>query len=326
MQADLFLCGQGHAAQGKPGVGRLKPCQRILGGGLRRVAGGEVKELFPAAFAHGFQGREEHAHGFADAGGSLTEQPGAAFVVGVLPGAAGAPDFARQCPLPGTVGVKRKPQGGQAAAAGFFPVQLTVRPRQILTEEFGQKIFQLLLRKMPRKTDDPVGIDLIIGQPHVDFRQTFLRTVNGTVHHALRPVTGVHFLGNFLFGHSGGLDLVDGHNAVFIGENAVRPAFQRKDDAVHLPVGGEGHFGFVAVPGGFLQPAVDARALKSAVEAGKAAVDAAAAQQKFHQLPDGQTDRGHGISPPCNRIYSTPNNFLHCSAASSTLAKSTAER
>ena len=79
VQAGFLLCRQGHAAQGKPGVGCLKPRQRILGGGLRRVAGGEVKEFFPAAFAHGFQGREEHAHGFADAGGILTEQPGAAF-------------------------------------------------------------------------------------------------------------------------------------------------------------------------------------------------------------------------------------------------------
>ena len=229
----------------------------------------------------------------------MTEQPCAFFGGG---GGAGPPDLARQCPLPGTVGFEWKPQGGQTAAAGFFPVQLPARPRQILAEEFVQKIFQLLLRKMPRKTDNTVGVDLIIGQPHVDFRQTFLRTVNGTVHHALRPVTGVHFLGNFLFGHGGGLDLVDGHDAVFIGENAVRPAFQRKDDAALFPVGGERHFGFVAVSGGFLQLAVDACTLKGTVEAGKPAVDAAAAQQKFHQLPDGQTDRGHGISPPENNL------------------------
>jgi hypothetical protein len=49
-----------------------------------------------------------------------------------------------------------------------------------------------------------------------------------------------------------------------------------------------------------LQAAVDARALVGAVKAGKAAVDAPGAQQKFHQLAHGQTKFGHGITSILN--------------------------
>ena len=126
--------------------------------------------------------------------------------------------------------------------------------------------------------------------------QAFLCAVDGSVHHALRPVAGVQFLGDLLIGDGSGLDLINSHGAVFIGENAVCPAFQRKGDAAGFPLRAEEYLGLIALPGGLLQLAVDACALVGAVKAGKAAVDAAGAQQKLHQLPDGQTDVGHDFT------------------------------
>ena len=163
-------------------------------------------------------------------------------------------------------------------------------------QEFVQELLQLLPGKVPYKAEDPVGVDLIIGQPHIHGGQAFLCAVDGSVHHALRPVAGVHVLADLFLGHRGGLDLVNGHNAGFIGKNAVGPALQRKADAVDRIIGAEGHLGGVTLPGGLLQPAVDAGTLQCTVKTGKPAVDAAAAQQKLHQLPDGQTDVGHDFT------------------------------
>ena len=92
-------------------------------------------------------------------------------------------------------------------------------------------------------------------------------------YHALRPVAGVQLLGDLLIGDGSGLDLVNGHGAVFIGENAVCPAFQRKGDAAGFPLRAEEYLGLIALPGGLLQLAVDACTLVGAVKAGKAAVD-----------------------------------------------------
>ena len=139
---------------------------------------------------------------------------------------------------------------------------------------------------------------MVIGQPHGQRFQPLLAAVNGGIHHALRPVAGVQLLGDLLIGNGGGLDLINGHSAFFVGENAVCPALQRKGDAAGFPLRAEEYLGLIALPGGLLQLAVDACALVGAVKAGKAAVDAAGAQQKLHQLPDGQMDACQGVSPP----------------------------
>ena len=122
-------------------------------------------------------------------------------------------------------------------------------------------------------------------------------------------MAGVQFLGDLLIGDGSGLDLINSHGAVFIGENAVCPAFQRKGDAAGFPLRAEEYLGLIALPGGLLQLAVDARTLVGAVEAGKAAVDAAGAQQKLHQLPDGQMDVCQGVSPPLCFTLSYPEQF-----------------
>ena len=183
----------------------------------------------------------------------------------------------------------------------------------------------MLPGELPGKALNLIGIDLIIGQPHGKRIQSLLAAVNGGIYHALRPVAGVQFLGDLLIGDGSGLDLVNSHGAVFIGENAVCPAFQRKGDAAGLPLRAEEHLSLIALSGGLLQLAVDACALVGAVKAGKAAVDAAGAQQKLHQLPDGQMDACQGVSPPFF-CYPTPNNSMHWAAAASTCAKSTAVR
>ena len=161
-----------------------------------------------------------------------------------------------------------------------------------------QKLLQLLPGELPGKALNLVGIDLIIGQPHGKRTQSLLAAENGGIYHALRPVAGVQLLGDLLVGNSGGLDLVNGHSAVFIGENAVCPALQRKGDAAGFPLRAEEYLGLITLPGGLLQLAVDACALVGAVEAGKAAVDAAGAEQKFHQLADRQAKSRHSGSLP----------------------------
>ena len=139
-------------------------------------------------------------------------------------------------------------------------------------------------------------------------------------------MAGVHVLGDRIKRYCGGFDLVDHHSTVFIGKNTIGPAFQRERDTVNLMVGGKRYFGFVAFTGSLLQFAVDARTFQRTVKAGESAVDAAGAQQKLHQLPDGQTDICQSISPPFKSYYVSPNISMHSAAASSTLPKSTAAR
>ena len=132
VQAGLFLGGQGHAAQGETGLCGTQPRYRVLGGGLGGVAGGQVEQLCAAALAHGLQGREERAHGLADAGRCLTKNAGAALAAGAFPSAAGAVHFTRQRPLSGAVFRKGELQRRKALAAPGVPVQLPLRPRGVL--------------------------------------------------------------------------------------------------------------------------------------------------------------------------------------------------
>ena len=219
-------------------------------------------------------------------------------MVGIPSGAAGAVDLPCQCPLPGAVLRKRKRQSGKALAAPCRPVQLPLCPWCILTKEFVQKLFQLRCGKAAHKADDLICIDLIIGQLDVQFRQALPGAVNGTVYHALRPVAGVHILGDRFIGDSGGLDLVNDRRAGTVGKNAVRTSFQKEREPLCLPLRREKHLGLIVLSGRFLQLAVDACTFQCAVKAGKTAVDAAGAQQKLHQLADGQMDGGQGGSLP----------------------------
>ena len=111
-------------------------------------------------------------------------------------------------------------------------------------------------------------------------------------------MAGVHVLGDVVGGDGCGLYLVDDRHARLVGEDAVGPAFDGEGDARRLPFAGEEDFGGVAFACGLLELAVDACALVGAVEAGKAAVDAAGAEQKFHQLADRQAKSRHSGSLP----------------------------
>ena len=222
-QAGLFLGCQGHAAQGQRGGGGPQAGEGVLGGGLRRVAGREVKQLFAAALAQSFQGREEGAHGLANAGGGLTKQPLAAL--------AGTVDFPRQRPLPGAVRRKGKVQGLQALVPAGGPVQLPPCPRDVIPQQALEKGVQRGGGKVPGVPQDLVGVDLIIGQPDVQRVQRLLLCVDGSVDHALGPVAGAAVLPQFLGGEGGGLDLVDDGGAVLILKNAVGTALNGECDA-----------------------------------------------------------------------------------------------
>ena len=174
VQTDFFLGGQGHAAQGKAGAGCPQAGQRVLGGGLGRVAGGEVEQLFAVPFPHGLQGRKDGAHGLADACGSLTEQPRAAFMAGVLSGAAGTVNFSGHGPLPGAVLRKGKLQGRKVCRAPGLPVPLPLCPGRILLQQVVQELLQFFLGKAASEAPDLVGVDLIIGQPDIRAGQILL--------------------------------------------------------------------------------------------------------------------------------------------------------
>ena len=295
VEADLLLGCQGHAAQSQLGIRRPQPRNGILSGGLSRVAGRQVEQLLAAAGADGPQSREEDAHGLADAGGGLTEEPDAAFR---RRGSAGAVDFAGQRPLPGPVGRKGKIQRRKAHAPLLLPRQLTLRPGGVLLEQILQKRFQLFKGEMPHEAEDVVGVDLVVGEPDVQLFQPLLTAIQRSVDHSLRPVARVHVLGDVAGGDGCGLYLVDDRHARLVGEDAVGPTFDGEGDARHLPFAGEEDFGGVAFACGLLELAVDACALVGAVEAGKAAVDAAGAEQKFHQLADRQAKSRHSGSLP----------------------------
>ena len=293
-QAGLLLGRKGHAAQGKRRICRPQTGQRILSSGLCRVAGGQVEDLFSLALAHGFQGREEGAHRFADAGGCLAEQPGTALLL-CLARSTGAIDLPGKGTLPGTVGRKRKLQGPKAPVPGFHPVQLPPCPGKILPQQVVEKRIQLSGGEVPGIADDLIGVDLVIGQPDIQCFQLPLLGADGPVDHALRPVAGVHVLRDGIGGRGGGLDLVDDHRAVLIGKNAVGTALDGEPDSLHRPLCREEHLGGVAFTRCLLEPAVDASALVGPVKAGKAAVDTAGAEQELHQLPDRETDGWHGV-------------------------------
>ena len=133
----------------------------------------------------------------------------------------------------------------------------------------------MLPGELPGKALNLVGIDLIIGQPHGKRIQSLLAAENGGIYHALRPVAGVHILGDRFIGDSGGLDLVNDYRASLIGKNAVGTALDGEPDSLHRPLCREEHLGGVAFTRRLLEPAVDACALVGPVKAGKAAVDAA---------------------------------------------------
>ena len=223
------------------------------------------------ALAHGFQGREEGAHGLANAGGSLAEEPGPAFAARL----AGPVDFPSKSPLPGPVRFKGEAQGVQTGSPAGVPVQLAPGPGGNLPQQTLEERVQFFLREMSGKPDDLVGVDLVIGQPDIQPGQALLFGIDGPVDHPLCPVAGVAVLLNFVRGDGGGFDLVDDGHAVLALENAVGPALDGERDAVHLPGFGEEDFRLIALPGGLLKLAVDAGPLVGPVEPRKAAVDAA---------------------------------------------------
>ena len=109
-------------------------------------------------------------------------------------------------------------------------------------------------------------------------------------------MAGVHILSDLFRRHSGGLDLINDYRASLIGKNAVSPALKGKSDVLCLPLYGEKYLSLIAVSGSFLQFAVDVGTFQCTVKPRKPAVNAAGPQQKFHQLPDGQTDVGHDFT------------------------------
>ena len=104
---------------------------------------------------------------------------------------------------------------------------------------------------MPHEAEDVVGVDLVVGEPDVQLFQPLLTAIQRPVDHSLRPVAGVHVLGDVVGGDGCGLYLVDDRHARLVGKDAVGPAFDGEGDARRLPFAGEEDFGGVASPAAF---------------------------------------------------------------------------
>ena len=288
-QADLVLGRQRDAAQRKAGVGGVQAGQGGLGGGAGGAAGGQVKDR--AALPHRLERREQHADGLADAGGRLAQQLPA-------PGA-DAVDLADHGLLAGAVTVKREAHGRQAGGALFPPGSRPPRPGGVLLQQAGDDAGQLPDGVIAGEAQRQFLVHLIIGQLDAQAGQVVLHAVDKGVDLPLGPVFRRLLAGDGVGGQGGGLDLVDGDNAVRRGEDAVGPAL---DGVFHLR-GGQGmaqrYLGGVVGVGGdgfLLQFAVQTGPLQRPVKTGEPVVDAAGAQQKLHQLPDRQRQGqcGHG--------------------------------
>ena len=284
LQANFIFCGQRHAAQLQCRVVGMQH-----GGGIFRcraggAAGRQVKHR--PAVVQRFQGREQHAHGFANAGGGLAKQL-SALAAGLVHG----PDHR---PLAGAVAGKREAQRLQTGLAVTLPGRRPPRPGGVLGQQPLHDGLQRIGGIIVGKAKLELFIHLVVGQPHPHGGQTVLQRVDGRIALRLRPMLGALLAGDQLRRQGRGFDLVDGPHAVAVGKQAVGAALQGVGDALAAKFLPQSHFGFivrVGLYGGALQFAVQACALIGAVKAGKAAVNAAAAQKKFHQPPDGQRQR-----------------------------------
>ena len=85
-------------------------------------------------------------------------------------------------------------------------------------------------------------------------------------------------------------------------DNSVGTSLQRITYVVYRALCLEGYLGFIGISRRFLQLAVDTASLVGAFKAGKAAVDAAAAQHEFYKLTHSETNLKrlgfHGGDPP----------------------------
>ena len=110
-----------------------------------------------------------------------------------------------------------------------------------------------------------------------------------SVAHRLRPMEAVVIL---LYGREiqvGGLDLVN-RRRLLLRNDAVGAAFYGKGDPLVLLRMAEKNFRLVVLAPSFLDPAVDAAAFLRAVHPAGTVINAAAAQDEFHQLPHRQLD------------------------------------
>ena len=293
-QAGFVFGGKGDAFEREPRLRGAQGGEGLLGGGAGGGAGGEVKNALAPALAHGFERGKQGAHGFADAGGRLAEQA-PAVPEGTVSGR-------RHGPLAAPVLVKGKGQGLQAGGPGPGPCGGPLCPGGIFGQERLHKGIQLGRGKAPRETDDLFFIHLEIGEPHRHFGKAVLGGIDCRVYLPLSPVHRLHILGDLLGRDGDGLDLVHGDEAVR-GENAVGPAVDEIIDPGCAVFLFEIYFGLVPRARGFLQAAVDARALGGPVKAGKSAVDAAGLEQKLHQLAHRQMHLFQTRPPPLLDVF-----------------------
>ena len=185
----------------------------------------------------------------------------------------------------------------QCLAPGHLPGSGSLGPGGIPGQQIQHKLLQLAGGEFPAEIHHHLVVYLEIGQPHRDAVQPVLPGVDGRVYLALGPVHRVHVLVDLVGGGGHSLDLIHHGQAVFVGEDAVRPAIHQIVHIFHSVFLFQVDFGFVAGSGLLLQPPVDARALIGTVKAGEPAVDAAGLQQKLHQLPHRKMDLFHEKCP-----------------------------
>ena len=252
---------------------------------------------------------EEGGDGLADAGRGLTEHARA--------GSGSTVDHRCHLSLPLAVGGKREREGKRLLIAQHRPVGAQLRPAVVAAQQIQVKAFQLLRGKASGELLQLLGLHLAIDQPHFDGVQLFLLGKDKGIALGLRPVQrvvagGIRLAAEQREGQLGGLDLLD-DGASILPQYAVRPAIDRKEDAVQLPLVRKDDLravGFaVALVGLALELAVQAGALVGTlVEVGAAAavVDAAAGKDELDQLPHRERHLGnwllHEKAPYCAKF------------------------
>ena len=186
----------------------------VFGGSAGGAAGRQVKHR-PAVFQR-FQGREQHAHCLANAGGGLAQQL-PALAAGLVYG----PDHR---PLAGPVARKGKCQRLQTGASVPLPGCCPPRPGGVLGQQPLHDVLQGFSSIIVGKVELQLLVHLVVGQPHPHGRQIVLQGVYGRIALRLGPVLGALLAGDELRRQGGGLDLVDGPHAVAVGKQAVGAA------------------------------------------------------------------------------------------------------
>ena len=272
-EADLLLGGQRQAFQTQSAGAQL--LQGLFGRQPAGGAGREIKNLGAAAIGDGFDRREKHRHGLADAGGGLDEY------ASCHPD--GAIDRLRHIFLARSEGGVWKGQIAQGGVAFSAPLGDDGGPFKIARHQFVEERREFGEREPAPNRAGGAGVEPCVGELDLDIADASVDAVQKGIGLGLAPVQRVVAAKAFLQAAAGGLDLLD-HRGPGAGKHAVDPASNFKHEIFGLDSARHGDLRHVFVRSGILDPLVDADGLRGARGAGKLHHQVSASQHMLHQF------------------------------------------